>query len=215
MKKRDVAYRISIQGEAVMAVAEPSWMIIIIALLGVVALGVALMVVLAVVLSGRNKSRRAPDRNEIGDLRDEVAELRAEFERMKADRPSPGRRTSSSATLANGGLSMTRKRRYLISAAVLVACVGVALGVMAMLPPSPVTRASIDRIEKGMTYAEVKAIFGEPFKVDADGGTWQHADGLVVFVWIADDRVFDTGFFQIHPTETIPDKLRRWLHLPK
>jgi len=43
---------------------------------------------------------------------------------------------------------MTRKRRYLISAAVLVACVCIALGVLAMLPPRPgLTKANIDRIE--------------------------------------------------------------------
>jgi ubiquinone biosynthesis protein UbiJ len=55
-----------------------------------VTLAVALVAVLAVVLSGRHKWKSAPDRNEFADLRDEVAELRAEVERMKADRSQRG-----------------------------------------------------------------------------------------------------------------------------
>jgi hypothetical protein len=82
-----MAHRASGKREIHMAVVEPSWAII---LIGVITLGVALTTFLAVVLSGRNKARRAPDRNEFDDLRDEVAELRAEVERLKAGWPSHG-----------------------------------------------------------------------------------------------------------------------------
>lgn len=55
------------------------------------------------------------------------------------------------------------KRRYLISALLFTACVGVALAVTAMLPPTPgVTKANLDRIEIGMTVDEVNAILGPP-----------------------------------------------------
>jgi hypothetical protein len=47
---------------------------------------------------------------------------------------------------------MTKKRFYLISAAILVACIGSTVGVLAMMPPRPgVTKANFDRIEVGMT----------------------------------------------------------------
>jgi hypothetical protein len=114
---------------------------------------------------------------------------------------------------------MTRKRRYLISAAVLAACVGIALGVIAMLPPRPgVTKANFDRIEKGMTRAEVNEVFGQEgwsysiprlrrFHI------WRHQDGAHATLSFHDGRVTSMGWQ--HSTETIPDKLRRWLHLPK
>ena len=62
---------------------------------------------------------------------------------------------------------MTRKRLLLI--AVLPLAFAVTLGVLAMLSPNPgVTKAKFDRIEKGMTLAEVEAIFGGPGEVTRD-----------------------------------------------
>jgi hypothetical protein len=56
---------------------------------------------------------------------------------------------------------MSKKRRYLISAAVLAACVCIVIGVLAMLPPQTgVTKANFDRIEKGMTEKTVEEMFG-------------------------------------------------------
>jgi len=120
---------------------------------------------------------------------------------------------------------MRRKRRYLISAGILVACVCVALGVLAMLPPRPgVTKANFDRIEKGMTMATVNEVFGkEPLLL---GGiafgtlhncyareTWFHENGASATLWFHNDSVTDTRWRD--STESITDKLRRWLHLPK
>ena len=54
---------------------------------------------------------------------------------------------------------MTIKRLILLASLPLM--IAVALGVLAMLPPGPgVTKANFDRIEKGMTTAQVKEIFG-------------------------------------------------------
>jgi hypothetical protein len=62
---------------------------------------------------------------------------------------------------------MTRKRRYLISAAVLAACICIALGVLALLPPRPgVTKANFDRIEVGMTIADVDEKFAPLSELD-------------------------------------------------
>ena len=55
------------------------------------------------------------------------------------------------------------KKRYLIATALFALCVCLALGVLALLPPRPgVTKANFDRIEIGMTVAEVDQIFGPP-----------------------------------------------------
>jgi hypothetical protein len=116
---------------------------------------------------------------------------------------------------------MTRKRRYLIVAGILAGCVCAALGVVAMLPPQPgVTKANFDRVEEGMTLAEVEAILGERKRQSITGGSpqhfrWYHADGTQITIensqsdWAAGRKHF------LESTETIPDKLRRWLHLPK
>ena len=60
--------------------------------------------------------------------------------------------------------AMTRKKRLLLIASLPLAIV-VTLGVLAQLPPRPgVTRANFDRIEKGMTLAQVEEIFGKEGK---------------------------------------------------
>ena len=111
---------------------------------------------------------------------------------------------------------MTSKFRYLISAAVLVACVCLALAVVANLPPRPgVTKANFDRIEVGMTYAEVTAIFGNSGYAFDDGIAIRifADDRSIACVDFADDSVTSKAWHS--SPESIPDKLRRWLNLPK
>jgi hypothetical protein len=119
---------------------------------------------------------------------------------------------------------MTKKRRYLISAVVLVACVCIALGVVAMLPASSVTKANCDRIEKEMTHAQVKQILGEATVARAlspsiDWARYDDDKGKacihVIFENGHVDRAYWNGFGLHDPPETIPDKLRRWLHFPR
>jgi hypothetical protein len=116
---------------------------------------------------------------------------------------------------------MTRKRCYLISAAVLVACVCVALGVLAMLPAqSGVTKANFDRIELGMTLAEVEGIFGhdgDKFDVLGDEHRenifWGASpyNGDMAVITFSNDLVCERHWGN---ELTFSDKLRRWLHLP-
>jgi hypothetical protein len=118
---------------------------------------------------------------------------------------------------------MTRKRCYLISAAVLAAFVGIALGVLAMLPARPgVTKANFERIKEGMTLAEVEALFGEPsfrFAEFEDSG---------IRNWVASNRILASVLFDPNgrvvrkewwawpqPQENLVDKIHRWLRLPK
>ena len=63
------------------------------------------------------------------------------------------------------------RKRVILAAGTMAGLVGVVLVVVAMLPPSPgVTRANFDRIEKGMTRAQVEAILGQ--KADGRMGVW-------------------------------------------
>src|SRR5271155_206271 len=55
-----------------------------------------------------------------------------------------------------------RKIRWLLLGLLLACIAGVVLVVLALLPPPPgVTKENFDRIENGMTRAEVEAIFGD------------------------------------------------------
>jgi hypothetical protein len=116
---------------------------------------------------------------------------------------------------------MTKKRLALL--AVLPFMIAVILGVLAMLPPRPgVTKARFNRIEKGMTQADVEEIFGQIAKGRAKGSDgvelegiyyWTADDGSIAMVWIVGHVV---NFKQWVPSnETTLDKIRRWLHLPK
>jgi hypothetical protein len=122
--------------------------------------------------------------------------------------------------------SMTRKRRYLICVAALAACVGIVIGVLAMLPPQPrLTKANLDRIKKGMTLKEAEAILGEPSSVkefvDPPAPAFQLADwtsnnGRTIVQIVFDDKgagMVTTGGGP--DEETFLEMLRRWLHLPK
>jgi hypothetical protein len=117
---------------------------------------------------------------------------------------------------------MTKKRLLLIASLPLT--IAVTLGVLAMLPPSPgVTKANFDRIEKGMPKAEIEAIFGgKAITIEPWFGGIRDNPGAKVAVWKANDEskagiVFMNScvFYKEwqDSNETLPDKLRRWLHL--
>jgi hypothetical protein len=132
---------------------------------------------------------------------------------------------------------ITKKRLALI--AVLPLTVAVTLGVLAMLPPGPgVTKANFDRIEKGMTLAEVEQIFGEKGepsllntvkdkklvflqvfgeKGEAPAGTWMEWDAddgsgaTILFEDGADGHIIRMRWYNSH--EHLVQKIGRWLHL--
>ena len=108
---------------------------------------------------------------------------------------------------------MTRRRRILLSAAVLAASVCIALGVLSLLPPRPgVTKANFDRIEVGMTLAEVEAILGEPHPVRIDQGLQWYGDRIEIYVEFAGRNTATRKVFA-GSAETILDKLLRWLRI--
>jgi hypothetical protein len=94
-----------------------------------------------------------------------------------------------------------------------------------MMPARPgVTKANFDRIEVGMSQAAVSEIFGKEFSLFSGlaGGTkhdfyarvyWFHEDCASAKIEFHNDSVVVMTWTE--STETIPDKLRRWLHLPK
>jgi hypothetical protein len=109
-------------------------------------------------------------------------------------------------------MTMTKKRLLLIASVPLT--IAVTLGVLAMLPPSPgVTKANFDRIQDGMTRAEVEQILGGKGKM---GGVklwrfWEGNDGSEAGIAFIDDCVTEKRWTIYN--ETILDKIRRWLHL--
>lgn len=110
-------------------------------------------------------------------------------------------------------MTMTKKRLLLIASLLLVIAV-----TLAMLPPrSGVTKANFDRIEKGMTLAELEEIFGEKGNWWDGAGRkglpmcWTAKDGLGADVEFVDESVARKQWADSH--ETIFDKIRRWLHL--
>jgi hypothetical protein len=118
---------------------------------------------------------------------------------------------------------MTKNRRYVLSICIFIACVAGALGLLAILPTQSgvVSKTNFDRIETGMNTDEVNEIFGEPglpfhgFAHHQPLRTyvWSAEDGSVAFIEIVDNSVTSKKWSP--SSETIPAKLRRWLHLPK
>jgi hypothetical protein len=115
---------------------------------------------------------------------------------------------------------MTKKRRSLLLVGIIVAFVAVSLVVLATMATGPgVTKANFDRVEIGMTLSEVEQILGGPgvpfqgFVNQPSTLVWSHEDGAMAFVEAKDQTVASKTW---HPSrETLTDKLRRWLHLPK
>jgi len=122
----------------------------------------------------------------------------------------------------NQGHPMSRRRLIILSIGA-IAVVSIGLGILAVLPPQPgVTKANFDRIEKGMTLADVEAILGSESMSHFDHG--ESGPLISREIWHGVDRsstriTFDDGIVcekqWRDSTETLTDKLRRWLHLPK
>jgi hypothetical protein len=114
---------------------------------------------------------------------------------------------------------MTKKRRYVLCAGVLAACVCLAIAVLAMLPAGPgVSKGNFDRIELGMDVSEVEQLLGGPCApfhgfVGRETFIWTGPDGSFALVHVDAKTVIDKSW---HPSnESLADKIRRWLHLPK
>jgi hypothetical protein len=112
-----------------------------------------------------------------------------------------------------------KKKWWLIGFATLAICGGVAVAIRALLPSGHgVTEANCDRIEHGMTEADLDSHFGKPAHHWIGLGTivekrWICEDGAFAEVTFANGAVIRAQWYE--STETITDKLRRWLSLPR
>ena len=114
---------------------------------------------------------------------------------------------------------MTKKRLFLLASLPLT--IAVIFGVLAMLPPSPgVTKANFDRIQEGMTKAEVEDIFGrttwktEPhWRRSHTNEIWSSDDGEYAVVIVFNERGTAVIGESFDSNEPFLDKIRRWLHL--
>ena len=123
-----------------------------------------------------------------------------------------------------------RKKRLILIGGFLTACICLPLGAVAVMPSEDrpgVTRTNLDRIEIGMTKAEVKDIFGEEgfelmggygsetVRLPIDGPrkmfVWFDADVGSARVWFEENRVVEAEWHDSN--ETVFTKIRRWLHL--
>jgi hypothetical protein len=113
-------------------------------------------------------------------------------------------------------------RRYLIAAGILAAGIIAVLAVIATLPESPVSKAAYERIENGMTSEQVQAVVGMPPKAkyyeqssfsESSLMWWSNPDGSG-FQVVIDGRNGVCDKTWIDSTETIGEKVRRWVRWP-
>jgi hypothetical protein len=95
----------------------------------------------------------------------------------------------------------------------LIACVAVGLmlagGLIALLGPRhcPVDRAAFERVEEGMTRAEVHAILGGPpgdYRTGPEAPAWggvlsEGSDGRIVEFWVGDEGTVMVHFYVSGP----------------
>lgn len=126
---------------------------------------------------------------------------------------------------------MPRRRRFLVLslAAILV---GLGVGLWLLWPHTAITHENADRIQPGMTLAEVEAILGGPARDETGGRFWINQLGSTLFLgnspesqqWVSDECAVAVWFtdghvafhrldFVVPKDETPLDKLRRWLRL--
>ncbi len=112
-----------------------------------------------------------------------------------------------------------KKKWWIIGFATLAIAGGLAVAIPMLQPPRPdVTKANFDRIEDGMTEQDIEAISGPSrgiWKAFQDpscrqqSDCWERDDGAAAYVDFFDGRVSYKRWTE--STETITDKLRRWL----
>ena len=107
------------------------------------------------------------------------------------------------------------KKRWIVLAGMLAACVCLTLAVLALLPPPPgVTWPNIERINDGMTRAEVETILGGPGESLMQNSImiWFNPQTKTNVIVYFDDanRVIGKDW---GPPETFMQKLQRLLHL--
>lgn len=119
---------------------------------------------------------------------------------------------------------MMNKKWWLLTALLLVLAIGVAIGILVFIPPTPgVTYANYSRIEEGMSRDEVNALLGAPrrqgvaggvFRGDSDGkpglasSRWDSGDNAVVVEFDEDGRVVAAAWNFVVDERSSWEKLR-------
>jgi hypothetical protein len=113
------------------------------------------------------------------------------------------------------------KRRYTIFIVGFVAFTATVLGVLVIMPPrTGVSKANFDRIEAGMTRAEIGKLLGS-YGSDKDSRLFFAEHKLLVRWgddWMRIDAVFENGvlwgksFYHL-PPETLGEHMRYWFRL--
>jgi len=122
-----------------------------------------------------------------------------------------------------------RKKCSLLIALLPLAII-VILGVLAMVPPrAGITKANFDRIEKGMTRAEVAEILGREPDAVGDEIVGRHPDatrphrdlmwrdgdgGWRVLVSFKDDLVHGTGWYVGVDDQSLVERFQHLIHWP-
>jgi hypothetical protein len=102
-------------------------------------------------------------------------------------------------------------KRWLSLGLLALGIVAAVLIVLALLPPRPgVTKENFDRIEIGMTEAEVEAIFGEAASI-VGGKVWSEYEnelvGAATIAWDNNGRVEEVWWRGRHDNRTIWQKV--------
>jgi hypothetical protein len=121
---------------------------------------------------------------------------------------------------------MSKRERRLVSMAALVSVATIAVGVWLSWPRTAITRENAERIQPGMTLAEVEAILGGPAR---DEGPEQRSavsiqsvrpdrewNSAQVSVWVfldVEGRVRECRAIPVPPAPGPLERLRRWLGL--
>ena len=112
------------------------------------------------------------------------------------------------------------RKRLLLASGTMAGLVGVAVVVVAMLPPGPgVTKANFDRVETGMNLEAAERILGkagEAMMYRADFPMvwmrWEGDDGSVATFGLLNGHISRKGVYT-PSEEDVLKKLRRWLRL--
>jgi hypothetical protein len=116
------------------------------------------------------------------------------------------------------------KKACLVSAGIFVSIACISLGILAILPPrlGIVSKANLDRIEKGMKFSEVTRLLGDSAGFLEDDPTdlperycivWRAADTSHAVITFENCLVSDAEW--VGSPETVPDRIWRWLGLDK
>ena len=109
-------------------------------------------------------------------------------------------------------------RRYWIAAGIGAACTFAVLGLAAVLPESGVTKARYDSLGMGLTMMAVEATLGPPHEVVEFRrfaiGRWVNEDGSGAEIYFekVSGNVFERRWH--NSTETLGEKMRRWVRWP-